>query len=774
MNRRISVCSPVLLLLWLCTACSVTEHLPASEKLYIGISEMRMEGQPSDNPTGTVAMEEVEAALAYPPNGAILGSSTLRSPFPFRLWIYNHFRKYQRSKGLGHWILRHLGTEPVYLSTVNAPTRVKVASNLMHDYGFFSGKVTYSEVPHRNPRMARLSYLLDWGAPTYIDTLSYLKFPAAADSLIRKELPGSLVHPGDQFNVVTLDEERNRISTLLRNQGYFYFAPSFLTYRADTLRHPGYAELQLLPVKGVPANALHPWFIGDVTVHLTGAQGQQPDTLLRTPHITFRYHGQKPGIRPGVIRRHLLLEKGQAYSQARQTLSQELLARLGVFQYTEFRFEPRDTTALCDTLDLHIHARFDKPYDVSLELNATRQSTGQLGPGVTFTLARNNLLRTASRLTWEVYGSYQWQTRRMAGQGSSVMNSYEIGTSVAIDCPRIVLPWSDRSLRRARYPQDTQLRLNAEQLHRASFFSMLSFGGSLTYSFRRVRTMRHSITPLSLTYTMLQETTARFDSVMDAYPRLAASMGNRFIPAMSYTFTFDNSSRKADPSVWWETTFKSAGNLTSLLYALCGESLNRTDKTLMGNAYAQFLKLTSEVRLLKDLGHRRSVAVRVGGGIIWSYGNGEVAPYAEQFYVGGANSVRAFTVRSVGPGTRRPVDARYGYVDGTGDVKFEANAEYRFPLVADLYGALFLDAGNVWTLRDTDQPGSRLPAPRDFTRSLALGTGCGLRYDLSFLVLRLDAGIALHAPYDTGRSGYYNIPRFRDGLGIHLAVGYPF
>ena len=168
-----------------------------------------------------------------------------------------------------------------------------------------------------------------------------------------------------------------------------------------------------------------------------------------------------------------------------------------------------------------------------------------------------------------------------------------------------------------------------------------------------------------------------------------------------------------------------------------------------------------------------NIATRLFGGVIYSYGNSEAAPYTDQFYVGGANSIRAFTVRSLGPGAYRPKNSKYSYMDQTGDVKLEANAELRARLVGDLHGAIFLDAGNVWTLRhDAKRPGAQLTAST--IKNIALGTGVGLRYDLDFLVIRFDVGIGLHAPYATSKSGFYNIERFKDGLGLHFAIGYPF
>lgn len=215
---------------------------------------------------------------------------------------------------------------------------------------------------------------------------------------------------------------------------------------------------------------------------------------------------------------------------------------------------------------------------------------------------------------------------------------------------------------------------------------------------------------------------------------------------------------------------------------LCGfwTEIQQKEKELLGNPFAQFLKYSSEVRYTYHISEKQQLATRLMGGVIWAYGNKTIAPYSEQFYVGGANSIRAFTVRSIGPGRFHPANnSGYSYVDETGDIKLEANLEYRFRIFSNfmggnLNGAAFLDAGNVWLMRkDEARPGAEFNL-RHFFDSIALGTGVGIRYDLSFLILRLDFGFALHVPYDTEKSGYYNIPKFKDGMGIHFAIGYPF
>ena len=762
------------LLCILMSACSTTKNLPDGETLYTGIDKQEVVNE-DKTLAGITALTEVEAALAYAPNNAIFGSSSLRWPVPFGLWVYNGFEKYQDKKGIGRWIFDHLGKSPVLMSSVNGETRAKVATNLLHDYGYFNGSVSYKEVPQKNPKEAKVSYVIDMARPYFLDSIAYLKYPHYADSLIQSTRSLSVLKSEENFSVIKLEEERQRLSNLFRNHGYYYYRPEFTTYRADTLQKSGYVSLQVVPRNGIPAEAKKQYYIGNTSVYLTGYDNEPPTDTLRLRTMTFYYSGKKPGIRPNALMRNVFFRKGELFSQDRQTFTQEAIARMGVFRYSEFRYEPKDTTANGDTLNVNMYATFDKPYNAELELNMTTKSTDQTGPGAVFKITRNNFQRMGANLSFEVRGSYEWQTNSNVEGNSSKLNSYELGTSLSLDFPRLILPWKDTDLLRSRYQQKTSFKIYGNLLNRARFFNMLSFGGNVTYDFRKSRTWKHTITPFQLTFNTLMSTTERFDSITATNPSLALSLGDQFIPSMNYTFTYDNARLKRDYQLWWENSITSAGNVTSLLYAALGKDFSEKNKKLLGTPFAQFMKFTSEIRTLFKVGEKQHIAARLMGGVLWSYGNQTIAPYSEQFYIGGANSLRAFTVRSLGPGTYNPGEnTKYGYLDQTGDIKLEANVEYRFPIFGDLYGATFLDAGNVWLMRkDESRPGGELTL-KNFAKSIALNTGVGVRYDLTFLVIRLDMGIALHVPYETGKSGYYNIPKFKDGLGLHFAIGYPF
>lgn len=756
------------------SSCSTTKHLPEGETLYLGLKNITIQNE-DETKAGQTALDEVMGAISIAPNNAIVTYPNVRFPIPFGLWMYNRFERYE--KGFGRWIFKHLAADPVLLSEVNPDTRAKVAGNLLRDYGFFDGHVTWKIDSTKNERAVKLSYDIDMGRPYRIDTLLYEGFAPRTDSLIHARSSERLVHTDDYFNVNTLNAERQRVVDLLRNHGYYYARTDFLTFLADTLMRPGYVMLKMVPAANLPKEALKTYHIGKTAVYLTGYNGEPPVDSMKLRDFTVFYAVDKPGLRFDVLRKRFLYRKGELYSQTRQDYTQEALSRLGVFKFNEMQYLPRSGE---DTLDVRVNAMFDLPYDSELELNVTTKSTKQTGPGAIFKLTKKNFRRMGASLNLELKGSYEWQTSSTVDGDKSVMNSYELGAALSLDFPRIVIPWVRNRIDPFRFPSETHFRIYAEQVNRARYFKMLSFGGSISYSFQKSRSMKHTVTPVHLAFNHLQRRTATFDSIALANPMLFHSLDDQFIPSISYTFTYDDSWRQRRWRIWWENSFTSAGNITSAIYAAFGRGFKEKEKKFLGTPFAQFLKFTSEIRPLFYINEKQQLAGRLMAGVIWAYGNKTIAPYNEQFYVGGANSIRAFTVRSLGPGRFHPADnAAYSYVDETGDIKLEANLEYRFRLFSNMFGgnlngAVFLDAGNVWLMRkDEARPGAEFTF-KHFFDNIAVGTGVGIRYDLSFLVLRLDWGIALHVPYETGRSGYYNIPRFKDGQGLHFAIGYPF
>lgn len=758
----------------LLASCSVTKNLQEDEVLYTGIKQVEVFDRDS-TAAGENTLEEIRAALDYPPNNALLGSSSVRLPLPFGLWMYNAL--IHKKGKLGRWMFDKLAAKPVLVSTVNPEVRVKVAQNLLKESGYFRGSASYQLIPNpKDPKQAKILYSISMQKPYTYDSIRYMQRRHRTDTIVRDRKVESLLHKGDNFSVVQLEAERQRMSTLLRNNGFYYFRPEYISYQADTTKVPGKVWLRIIPSAGMPREALRPWKIGNVTVALNGYNNETPTDTLLYKDLRILYEG-KLRVRPAVLYRKIQLQKGDRYSAVQQERTQTGLSRLGIFKYAEMQYAPQDTSPRCDTLDLRINTSYDLPLDGELEFNVTTKSNDQTGPGAIFSVTRRNIFGGGETFGVQLKGSYEWQTgNHRVGGTSALMNSYELGISSTLTLPQLLFPgFLERNL---QYPSSTTFRIYVDQMNRAKFFKMLSFGGSATLDFQSSATSHHSVTPFQLTYNKLQHTTETFDSITNANKALYLSLKDQFIPSMSYTYTYDDSPIQSKRHhVWWQTTVMQSGNILSGIYALVGKGFNEQNKNFLGNVFSQFIKVSSEIRYNYQLAKKHNLVGRLSAGVIYGYGNAEnhSTPYNEQFYMGGANSIRAFTIRSVGPGRYRPDPLnKYGYIDQTGDLKFEANLEYRFPILGDLYGATFLDAGNIWLIHeDTNRPGGGLKWG-SFLKDLALGTGIGLRYDLQFIVVRVDCGIGLHVPYDTGKKGYYNIPKFKDGLGIHLAIGYPF
>ena len=685
--------------------------------------------------------------------------------------MYNAF--VNRKGKVGKWIFNKLASKPVFINTVNPEVRTKVAYNLLREYGYFNGATSYEVEPDpKNPKKAKICYKVEMNNAYTYDSIAYVRLRHRIDTLVQRNIGDRLLRDGDNFNVVQLEAERQRISSLLRNNGYYYFRPEFISYQADTIMNPGKVALRISTKPGLPRTVLRPWKIGDISVFLNGYNNEPPTDSIRYKDMTIIYEG-KLRVRPKVLYDRLKFRPGDLYSQQQQEKTQTGFSRLGIFRYSEMQYIPKDTARRCDTLNLQINTVYDLPLDGELELNVTTKSNDQTGPGAIFSVTKRNIFGGGETFGVSMRGSYEWQTGKRVSGSSSAINSWEFGISGTLTFPQVLFP----SLIKhdTKYPSSTSFRIYADQLNRAKFFMMLAFVGSASYEFHPSATSHHSVTPFKLTYSLLQHRTHEFDSIVGVNKALGRSLEDQFIPSMGYTYTYDDSPITTKKHhLWWQSSFTQAGLILDAAYAIAGKDFNKREKKLFGIKFAQFAKLTSEIRYNYYLGKKQHLVGRLMAGVAYSYGNSITTPYSEQFYIGGANSIRAFTIRSIGPGSYRPTDSKYGYLDQTGDIKFEANLEYRFPILGDLHGATFLDAGNVWLLRyDKSRPGGQLKWGR-FLKDLALGTGIGLRYDLTFLVIRLDWGIGLHVPYDTGKKGYYNIPDFKDGMGVHLAIGYPF
>ena len=495
------------------------------------------------------------------------------------------------------------------------------------------------------------------------------------------------------------------------------------------------------------------------------------------------------------------------FSYSDYTESVQKINGSGVFSSVDLQFTPRDR----DTLDLTLNCTFDKPWDVYLETNFVNRTIGRMGPELKLGFTRRNVFRGGEKLDVNLHGSYEWQTSSQ----ESNMNTYQYGADVSVEFPRILLPFTSDSPKRdkdGRLRRDkngrvkrprqfyatpwTIAKVSTDIINRPDYYKMHIVSGEWTYRWQPRESQRHEFSPLTLKYQFINTRTAQFNQLLQQNPYLMTSMDDYFVPKMRYTFTYQGSAKRHHSPVRWETTVEESGNAVALYDVLIqGHGWNQKEKTLFKNPYSQYVKLETDLTKTWPLDAKSQLVGHINAGVMWCYGNSAEAPFSERFYVGGANSIRAFTVRSIGPGAYPSLggvgNRQMSYLLQNGDSKLVLNLEYRRQLFGSLYGALFLDAGNIWSTSDytltadassdqtfvnqwnSDVSDIKFRPSRLFTQ-LATGTGLGLRYDMDFLVIRVDWGFGLHLPYDTGKKGYFNIPRFKDMHALHLAIGYPF
>ncbi|MCR5129961.1 MAG: BamA/TamA family outer membrane protein [Prevotella sp.] len=806
--RRFAWGATFFVLMALLVSCSTTSNIPEGDQLFVGLKKIEYE-RTDTNADVLVAkknfvttQEEIEAALATAPNGALFGSSYHRTPFPYSLWIWNAFSDKQGP--FSKWLTKSFGNPPVLMSWVNPTLRAQVAQSVLRSHGYFHGSVNYDVIEHSNPKKAKIGYKVTTGPLLTIDSISYLNFPQEADSLIRETADESYLHVGDAFTVAALDAERTRISTLFRNNGYYYYQPGYASYLADTINSPDdayTASLRLQLADGIPEEAQRKWYIGHVTVNMQRTFGQEYTDSISLRRLTLRYNGKRSPVRPRVVLGNMKLRSRQPYSYDAYLQTASALNATGLFAMTDFKFTPRGV----DTLDMAVNCVFDRPYDVYVETNFTKRTIGRLGPELKLGFTKRNLFRGAEKLDVNLHGSYEWQTR----SSGEDMNTYEYGISASLEFPRLIAPFfgsnsrrmtatrtsttGNSTTRRRRFRRfystpTTLAKVSSDIVRRPGYYKMHIVSGEWTYRWQPSATSRHELSPLTLTYQFMNSHTEKFDSILLVNPYLMATMSDYFIPQIRYTYSYTSPSSHLNP-IHWELTVSESGNLTSLGYMAAGKKWNEENKKLFKNPYAQFVKIETDFTKKWYLTAHSQLVAHVSGGLGYSFGNSSELPFSERFYVGGANSVRAFPLRSIGPGRFSPVGNydsplayQYAYLLQNGDIKLEANLEYRQRLFGNLHGALFIDAGNVWRFNDIETEdedfddffsNTKFHLNR-FFKQLALGTGIGLRYDLDFLILRLDWGIGLHLPYETTRSGFYNIDDFGRYQTLHFAIGYPF
>jgi outer membrane protein assembly factor BamA len=754
----------LLMLVWITTGCSNTRCLTGDQKLYTGTEEIDIINP--HNIKNTLAIRnKAKEVTSYKVNNALFEYRVIP---PVGLWV-NNYVKPTKPKGFKRWIYKTFSTQPVLVSDVNPELRAKKIENSLFDMGYFGAKATSKVITSpRNAHKAKVTYTIELTPPFCYRSIIFDNPVDQTDTLINESNSNIPINTGDQFDFTAIQAMRSNLSLKLQNRGYYYFNQDFIRTRVDTTVGNHQMDLLIGKKAGIPPQALQPYLINNITIKIYKSSTDSATICDTTTYNNITIISDGFILKPEVLTSAIAFKPGDSYTNKAYDLTTNHLNNLGLFKSVRIDYLRTTADTLKNRLNVVVDLLTSDNIMVDFEGNMVSKSSGFSGPAASVGISHRNAFSGAEKLYAKVNGSFEWQwgNKSVSQLGT---HSYEFGISSGLSLPRIVAPFNIRPSKQL-LSNYTDINLGYSILNRVSYYKMYSASFNLNYQWSKRKAINHSFTPFHFNSVNLLQTTAAFDSIVAKDVYIRKSFEEQFILGVKYDFSYNDTYKTRPHNFFFQTGLSTSGLLLDLL-ARRGKSESERPFVFLNNIYSQFIKYTSDFRYYRN-GYNKSLVCRVYAGIGIPFKNSSSLPYVEQFYSGGAYSIRGFTARSLGPGSYRETNS--DYIDQSGDLKLESNLEFRFKMSSMLHGALFLEAGNIWLINpDESRPGADFQL-KNFANELAVGSGFGLRFDFSFFILRTDVGVPLRTPYKVNNSNWLQMNDIMKGTLFHLAIGYPF
>ncbi len=734
---KIGICLLCAVMFW--GSCSTTRYVPEDETLLNSV-KVKTIGEYHD--VNTAILRNYVRQM---PNSKWFSA--------IRLPLYTYSLSGSDSTKWINRTLRAIGEPPVIYDSLKAQLSSGDLKQQLRNEGFLNADVVFET--HHHGKKTDVTYWLLPGQPYFIHKLNYAIDDPNIASLLEADSAHRQLYEGMRFNVNQLDAERKRITELLADKGYYRFHKEFITYQADT------------------ASGSH---LIDLTLRLgLFHQTNRPDTLhshYKMRHITFA--SGDPADNRLHLRHHVLkecthLNEGQPYTATGLKNTYNHFGRLQAVKYTNILITPVEGT---DLLDCDIQIQTNKPSTLSFQPEGTN-TAGDLGAAASLTYQNRNLFRGSELLSVELRGAYE-AIRGLEGYGNQDFNEYSLETRLQF--PRFIAPFLRLDLRQ-RLNATSEVSLMYDLQDRPEFHRrVLSAAWRYRWNLPE-RHDRYQLDLLDLNYVFMPWISPTFrreylDSETSRNAILRYNYEDLFITKLGFGYSYANGPLAV------KTNIETSGNILSLGAKMLSAEKDHQDHYRVFNiAFAQYVKADIDLTRSYAIDQSNQLVFHMGFGIAYPYGNSNVLPFEKRYFSGGANSVRGWSVRSLGPGKYKERDGRINFINQTGDMKLDLNVEYRTHLFWKLDGAAFVDAGNIWTLRAYDiQPGGQFSL-KDFPSQLAASYGLGLRFNLGYFILRFDLGMkAVNPAYEDDEEEHYPIlhPRFSRDYAFHFAVGLPF
>ncbi len=758
-----------IILIILLQSCTGLKYVPKGEILYTG-AKIKVYSQHKSKDQ-KMAIAEIKDLIRPKPNRKVLGSR------PF-LWVWYIAGTPRKEKGFRHMLKNKIGEPPVYMSLTDPALVSKAIDAKFYNMGFFTSYSQFEINKDKNEKKTSITYSLFIAEPYRYEDIIFPKDSDLLSKEIRLTQKRSLLKKNDIYSLEVLKQERNRIDDRLKQRGFYYFNADYILFKIDTGSGNLKIQLSVTVKTDIPDRSAQAYRIADVNVYPDYNLGR--DSMSGTLSVidSVNYFDETSYIRPETVIHSIYIKNNTVYNRRKYILTLNRLNSLGVFKFVNIKLNDKDTIPGWFTANILLTPLPRK--SISVEMQGVSKSNNFIGPALNFSLRNRNAFRGAELLIYNLRGSFETQLNGVY-KGKF---TYEINPRIELYIPRLHIPFKVKI--NTNYAPRTKYIIDYSYLSRVGYFDLNSLKFTFGYKWKQSHVIDHDLSLISINYFKIINASQNFNDLINSNIALKRRFEEQLIAGLAYSFFYNEQlKRHAKNPVYFNGNLELAGNTIALYKKVISGEPNPINSPLklFGITFAQFVRLDFDVRKYYKLTEKTKLATRFIAGWGKPYGNASTMPYIKQFFSGGAYSIRGFQAYSLGPGSYAPPDSlkRIFFLQQGGEIKLEANAEYRFPIIGVFKGALFADVGNVWLNKSTVEIPNSAFHMKTFLSQLAVGIGTGLRIDLNFFVLRLDLGIPARKPWLPEKQRWvlnqFNMADSKwrsENLIFNIAFGYPF
>ena len=742
-------------------------------------------------PEGEFLLNDVDIVSNTNPANATKASNYIRQK-PNAKWfslvkvpMYTYSLSGLDSTKWGNRVLRRLGEKPViYSDKLAEATRYNIQQMLLND-GYLHARVDLETLVNEEKRRAKVTYYLHEKERYYISEFEMVCGDSVVSDIIVADSASSTIKAGMPFSVDGMEMERRRVTELLRNKGYYRFQKEHITYTADTTHHSNKVKLTMnvagfLPaVDAVPVN--HKayrigkiYYVANAGLHLDDASFEQCDTIDYGEYSIL--YNESQVVRTKKLLDNTYIVPGELYSQENVDKTYSSFSQLSALKYTTVRMQERPDSAI---LDCYIMYEKSKRCTVGFDLDGTN-TAGNLGALASVTLSDKNLFKGSEQLALRLFAAYE-AVSNLRGYNGNRFFEYGAELSLRFQGGLIstLVPDDKRKL-----VSSSQFALKYNSQDRPEFNRKL-ISGTWSYMWSRKKEAHHKLDVIDMNYIYVPWISETFkkeylDSISNRNSILKYNYENLLITKLGYTYSYNSSLNDANryKRVVYSlrTNVECSGNVLYGVNSLFHSPKNDDGQyTFMNIAYAQYVKGDFDFTTRVKIDDRNSMVMHFAFGVAYPYGNSRILPFEKRYFSGGANGMRGWTVRTLGPGSYKNGNRNIDFINQSGDIKLDMSVEYRSHLFMMVHSAVFIDAGNIWTIRNyEEQPGGQFKIT-SFYKDIAMSYGLGIRLEFDMFVFRLDAAMKAINPAYSGKEKFPIItPNFNRDFALHFAIGYPF